>query len=95
MALVYYLTALGLGLKIPLFATVWISAMVVLIQHIPGSISGLGLREGALVLLLPIYGVTPPQAMAFSLISFGYVLAMGLLGGLFEVNEQFLKQKPV
>jgi uncharacterized membrane protein YbhN (UPF0104 family) len=90
--LVYYLTALGLGLKIPLFSAIWISAMIVLIQHVPAFISGLGLREGALILLLPIYEVTLPQAMAFSLISFGYVLAMGLLGGLFEVNEQFLKK---
>ena len=66
--------------------------MVVLIQNIPFLISGLGLREGALVMLLPIYEVSPPQAMAFSLVSFGYVLAMGLLGGLFEINEQFLKK---
>jgi hypothetical protein len=94
-ALVYYLTALGLGVKIPLFSAIWISAMVVLIQHIPAFISGLGLREGALVMLLPIYEVTPPQAMAFSLISFGYLLVMGLLGGLFEINEQFLKKSPL
>ena len=92
-AVVYYLTALGLGLKIPLFSAVWIGAIVVLIQHIPASIAGLGLREGVLVLILPIYGVTPPQAMAFSLVLFGYVLAMGFLGGLFEVNEQFFKER--
>jgi uncharacterized membrane protein YbhN (UPF0104 family) len=91
MALVYYVTALGLGFEIPIFASIWIGAMVVLIQNIPFSISGLGLREGALVMLLPLYGISPPQAMALSLISFGYVLTMGLLGGLFEINEQFLK----
>jgi hypothetical protein len=93
-AAVNYLTAIGLGLKIPLFSIVWISAMVILIQHVPAFISGLGLREGALVILLPMYGVTTSQAMAFSLVLFGYVLAMGLLGGLFELNEQFLQRKP-
>jgi uncharacterized membrane protein YbhN (UPF0104 family) len=90
-ALVYYVTALGLGFEIPLFAAIWIGAMVVLIQNIPISISGLGLREGALVMLLPLYGISQPQALALSLISFGYVLVMGLLGGLLEINEQFLK----
>jgi hypothetical protein len=46
-------------------------------------------------MLLPIYEVTPPQAMAFSLIWFGYILVMGLLGGIFEVNEQFLKRSRI
>jgi uncharacterized protein (TIRG00374 family) len=90
---VNYLTAIGLGLNIPLFSIVWISAMVILIQHVPAFISGLGLREGALVMLLPMYGVKTSQAMAFSLVLFGYVLAMGLLGGFFELNEQFLQRK--
>ncbi len=80
-------TAAALGLTVPLFALIWIRSLVLLIQLVPASISGLGLREGALVVLLPYYGVAPVDALCFSLIIFGYTLFFSALGGLVEAWE--------
>lgn len=81
-------TAMSLDLTVPLFSLIWICAMVSFIQMIPATISGLGIREGALIYLLPLYGVAPAKAMAFSLLLFGYTLAIGLIGGMLEAKEQ-------
>jgi hypothetical protein len=52
---------------------------------IPISISGLGVREGALLFLLKPYGVWGEEALALSLIIFGItVLLIGAIGGLLE-----------
>jgi uncharacterized membrane protein YbhN (UPF0104 family) len=79
--------ASSIELSLPPAALVWIGSMVYLIQLIPVSVSGLGVREGALVLLMPFYGVTPVEALTFSLIIFGYTVFVGLLGGVLEVFE--------
>lgn len=80
--------ARALHLDIPLVAQVWIIAVVYLIQSIPASSSGLGIREGAFVLLLPRYGVDRPQALALSLLLFGYNLLLSLAGGVIEAREK-------
>ena len=68
------------------FATVgWIRAAMLFATLVPITISGLGLREGAAVLLLPAYGVRPDVALAFSLLVFSVShVALGLVGALLE-----------
>ncbi|MFH1278213.1 MAG: lysylphosphatidylglycerol synthase transmembrane domain-containing protein [Candidatus Eisenbacteria bacterium] len=77
----------SLGLNIPLVAQLWIISMVYLIQTVPAGVFGLGLREGALVLLLPRYGADPAEALAFSLILYGYNFLYGLTGGIAEATR--------
>ena len=79
--------ARAIDLRIPLYALFWLWSMVYIIQLIPASISGLGLREGALVYLLPFYGVDPARAMLFSLIIFSFTVMGGLIGGILEAKE--------
>lgn len=86
----FMMVALSLGHHLPVPVLVWISAAVILIQHIPLSVSGLGLREGALVLVLPRYGLSQPEAMAFSMILMGYALVMAAVGGVLEAREQLM-----
>ena len=82
--LLFKTTAAAMNLIIPLAAIIWIRSMVLLIQLIPASVSGLGLREGALVAIMPYYGVAPADALSFSLIIFGYTLFFSALGGMLE-----------
>ena len=77
----------ALHLTVPLITLIWIIAVVYMIQSIPASFYGLGLREGALVLLMPQYGVDKHHALAFSLILFSYTMVMGLVGGIIEAKE--------
>lgn len=62
----------------------WIAivAVVAIIQIFPLSVGGLGVREGAFVILLALYGVDPARATAFSLLTFvlvAFLVAMGWL----------------
>lgn len=49
----------------------------------PVSIGGLGVREGAYLLLYTQVGATPAQALAMSLLTHGLQVVTGLLGGLY------------
>jgi len=81
----YQAFARSLDLELGFAALGWIRAVMLLATLVPITISGLGLREGAAVLVLPAYGVGPDAALAFSLLVFavGHV-AFGLAGGLLE-----------
>lgn len=83
MILSVYIIALGLGQKIPVLPLLVFFPIIVTVSTIPISISGLGIREAAFVLLLGMLGVTPDAATA---ISFAWFLsiATGGLAGLYE-----------
>jgi uncharacterized protein (TIRG00374 family) len=83
---IFFFTALALQLRVPIVTLIWISSLIYFIQLIPVTFSGLGLREGALVFLLPHYGVDPAKALAFSLIIFGFHVMLSLTGGLAEAK---------
>ncbi|MCX6020694.1 MAG: hypothetical protein NTZ05_02990, partial [Chloroflexi bacterium] len=52
---------------------------------VPVSVAGLGLREGAYVVLLGRYGVPDEQGLALALAVFGMILAQGLAGGVVDL----------
>lgn len=84
----YYLICAATGLNISFVSIGWIRSTVMLVTMIPVSISGIGLREGAIVLLLRIYDVQPDDALAFSFIIFSItVLGIGVIGGIFEAGR--------
>ena len=89
-AAMYLSAALALGLEIHFVTLLWIVSLVYFIHMVPLTISGLGIREGVLVFLLPYFGVDPTDALAFSLIVFGFTLSIGLLGGILEFCEAVL-----
>jgi len=78
-----YIIALGLGQHIYLSYFFIFFPIIVTISTLPISISGIGLREGAFVLLFGMAGVKPEMATAMS---FAWFLstASGGLAGLFE-----------
>ena len=88
--IVYYLLALSLNIDISFLAIGWIRCAVVLITMIPISVSGIGIREGSLLLLLSTYGVREEDVLAFSLLIFAVTIVMiGLIGAITE-GRKFL-----
>jgi uncharacterized membrane protein YbhN (UPF0104 family) len=84
----YYLICVALGLNLSFVSIGWIRSAVILATMIPVSISGIGLREGAMVLLLSIYNIQADDALAFSFIIFSVtVLGIGIIGGIFEATR--------
>jgi uncharacterized protein (TIRG00374 family) len=64
----------------------WLRSAVVLVQLLPVSFSGLGVREGTIVLLLQPYGIEGSLALSLSLLLFGKNLFIGAIGGMIEAR---------
>ncbi|MDQ4067882.1 MAG: flippase-like domain-containing protein [Actinomycetota bacterium] len=87
-ALAYQLTMVAgawmaghaLGLEVGWSAMMAFVPIVAIAQVLPLSVNGLGLREGALVLLLAPLGVTAGQAVALGLLLYGMNMVVSLLG---------------
>ena len=78
-----YVITLGLGQHISLMYFFIFFPVITTISTVPISISGLGVREGAFVLLFGLVGIKPEMATAMSFAWFLSV-AFGGLTGLFE-----------
>ena len=80
--------ARSLGLTLSLPGLGWVRSAVQTANMLPISISGLGVREGALVVLLGPYAVSSADAVALSFLVFGLALLYGLLGGVLELSSR-------
>lgn len=72
----------ALGVRVePIYYFVFMP-IIWLVTMVPISISGLGLREGAFAFFFTQVGMTGAEAVAISLLYYGYNVAVGLVGGL-------------
>ena len=84
-----WVAAQVLGLEVGWVTMLAFIPVVAIAQVIPISVGGLGLREGALVLLLQPVGVGTAKATALGLLLFGINLVVSLLGApAFAVRRQ-------
>lgn len=77
--------ARGLGIEVPFLGLTWIVALTSVLHLVPLSLAGLGVREGAYVVLLQGYGVTDAQGLGLALLIFGLIVAQGLVGGIIDL----------
>jgi glycosyltransferase 2 family protein len=77
---VVYLAVRTLGVSIPTAAVVAFAPAVAMAQVLPLSLSGLGVREGMLVILLHPLGVSSGRAVAIGLLWYAMMLIVSLLG---------------
>ncbi len=77
-----YALAIGLGVNVPVRYFALFIPMVALVQLLPISFNGLGVREGAFQILFGTIGVGDAQAVAMSLMYYIVRVAGGLIGGL-------------
>lgn len=73
--------AIGMGAKVPLLLFFVFLPIVITVAALPVSISGLGLREGSLIVLLGLIGIGPELATSISLAWF-FSIFVGSLPGL-------------
>jgi uncharacterized membrane protein YbhN (UPF0104 family) len=72
-------------LDLPAVFLIWAVPVVTLTALLPVTFSGLGLREGAWLLLLAGSGIPRADIVAFSLLYFVCNVLVGVLGGLLFV----------
>ena len=75
-----YVLSVGLALDISFYSLLIFIPIIILISFIPVSISGIGLREGAFVILLGAVGVPARMAMTLSITWFLSVFVAGIWG---------------
>ena len=75
----------ALSLPVPIAAYLVAVPLVTLMTMLPLSLSGHGIREYSLLVLLAPYGVTTEQATALGLLWFMLSVGIGMIGGLFYV----------
>ncbi len=91
----YYLLAVGLSIEVSFIQIAWISMATTGLTMLPISPSGIGVREGALVVLLGQYGVPGASALALSFMVFiCTILIVGLLGGVLEARSWIRPRMP-
>ncbi len=87
-AIIYQLSVIGvfalvfraLDLDVPLAAVLAFTPAVLMVQVLPISISGLGIRESAVWLFFRPFGVSTGQAAAGGLLWFGALVVVSMLG---------------
>jgi uncharacterized protein (TIRG00374 family) len=79
--------AKAMNLPLELAAIFAFVSLVDLIRMLPITPNGIGLREGAFVLLLATVGIGREQALMFSLLGFAPLLLMAVAGGIIYVSR--------
>lgn len=86
--LYYFLIGRALHLDIPLIDYFIFIPIVLVIQIIPITINGLGLREGSYIEIFKYYGILPQAAVSFSLVDVAFNLFLGMIGGAIYVSRK-------
>ncbi len=86
-----YLLAVAVDIHLSMFVVAWIRTLLGIIHMIPISIAGLGVREISLVVLLRNYGISGAQALTLSLALFSMTIVGGIVGGLLEGWDIFVR----
>ena len=89
----FWLVARALGIELSFLTIGWIRVVLHAIMSLPISLSGIGIREGSLVVLLHEYGVSGADAVALAFLLFIINLAQNSLGGIFELKNM-IRPKP-
>jgi hypothetical protein len=84
----YYLIGKALHLSIHFIDYFIFIPIVLVIQIIPVTINGLGLREGSYIEIFKFYGISPQVAFSFSIIDVAFVLILGIIGGIIYVSRK-------
>lgn len=87
-ALVVDVVGKSIGTDLPV--SLWFAAvpLVALAMVLPISISGVGIREGGLAVLLAPYGVPPEKAVAIGMLWFLVTIVCGLVGGVMFLADR-------
>lgn len=91
--LINYLLANEVGIIVSYFDWCWIYGLLSIVLLIPVSIAGIGLRDGTLISVLGIFGVTSGKAVALSLVLLGFLVVLAITGFCLNISSRFDKKQ--
>lgn len=65
----------------------WMGSLVLLLQVMPVSIAGIGIREGAYAYLFALCGLPSEKGVLIGILFFTQMLIVALIGGILEIIE--------
>jgi len=77
---VFVSASYAVGIKVPILTLAWTLVLLQVVRMAPITISNIGVREGLLVVILGMYGITAEKAVALGLIMFSSSLLTALIG---------------
>ena len=80
-----YIICLAIETKVPFMYIVFVLPLIYLLEALPISVNGFGIREGAFVYFFTLIGLQFEQALTISLIILFYRLIKTILGGGFFI----------
>lgn len=83
-----YCLILAMGQPLLITQVVWVSSLVFLLQLLPISVAGLGVREGGYVYLLSLLGFSDSVGFLLGLLFFTHMLIFALIGGLLSLFDK-------
>ncbi len=75
------------ALPLNLIDIIWMGSLVLLLQTLPISFAGIGLREGAYAFLVTRFGLPPEDGVLIGILFFSQMMFMALIGGIFELMD--------
>ncbi len=86
-----YFIFVSLDLPFSFWDAAWMGSLVMLLQTIPVSFAGLGVREGAYSFLFSLQGVAPELGGLVGLLFFSQMLILSLIGWICEISGKSRK----
>ena len=77
-----YLLAGAIDASLGFDQIAWMASIVLLLQLIPITLSGIGLRESAYAFLFKVYGLPPESGAALGLLLLSHIILVAAVGGL-------------
>jgi uncharacterized protein (TIRG00374 family) len=91
----YWLLFRAVGVELAIASILWLRVTIFIINALPISFNGLGVREAALTSILPaFYGIAPVAALAASLTLVGRQVVLFMIGGSCELYETLVRREP-
>ena len=88
-----YAAVSTVGAEISLAEAGWARTALILVYLLPVPMSGIGIREGALLLLLVPYGIDGPMALAVSVLMLGSQLCNAVIGSVIECQHWLSRRR--
>lgn len=77
-----YFIAASLQVPLPFVELSWMASLVLLLQVLPVTLNGIGIRETAYAFLFRLQGLPPEKGVLLGLLLFSQMLLMSIIGGM-------------
>lgn len=84
----FLLLFMACKVNLQVLTIVWVCSLVFLVQALPISFNGMGVRETGFAYLLGLYGIDPEKGVLIGLLFMANIIISAIVGGILELTEK-------